>query len=273
MAFLELAGVCKGYGADPCAVLRGVNLEIDRGELVAIVGASGTGKTTLLSMVAGLLAPSRGQVVLDGRVVTRPGPDRAVVFQSYSLLPWMTVLANVQLAVDQVHPGWPAAARRERAEEMIALVNLTAARAKLPHELSGGMRQRTSLARALAADPEVLLMDEPLGALDAFTRATLQDEIERIWRRDRKTALLVTNDVDEALRLADRIVPLGGRPGATLLEPIAVDFARPRDRRVLELQPAWIELRERVVARLRLTARPASEPVRPQGALALEVAA
>jgi nitrate/nitrite transport system ATP-binding protein len=273
MAFLELAGVCKGYRSDPCEVLREVNLELERGELVAIVGASGMGKTTLLSMVAGLLRPDRGQVKLDGQVIRRPGPDRAVVFQSYSLLPWMTVLQNVQLAVDQVHPTWSKAKRRERAEEMVALVNLTPALAKLPHELSGGMRQRTSLARALAADPEVLLMDEPLGALDAFTRANLQDEIERIWRRDRKTALLVTNDVDEALRLADRIVPLGGGPGATLLEPIAVDFARPRDRRALQLHASWQELRARVVDRLRLTARPGTDPGCEVRAPRLEVAA
>ncbi len=255
MAFLEMTGVSKGYGDGAPEVLRNVCLEIARGELVAIVGASGAGKSTLLSLIAGLLRPDRGTVKLDGRVITRPGPERAVVFQTYSLLPWMTVHENVRLAVDQVHPEWSKPRRRERADELIALVNLTPAREKRPHELSGGMRQRVAVARALGADPEILLMDEPFGALDAFTRATLQDEIERIWLEGKKTALLVTNDVDEALRLADRIVPLSSGPGATLLEPIVVDQARPRDRRELARDPRCQQLRAEVFARLRATRR------------------
>ncbi len=251
MAFLELEGVCKGYGPDPRAVLRDVDLHIERGELVAVVGRSGAGKTTLLSIVAGLIAPCRGAVRAGGSVVTRPGPDRAVVFQSYALLPWRTVHENVQLAVDAVHPDWSPARRRDHAEQYIALVNLTPAREKRPHELSGGMRQRVAVARALAMEPMVLLMDEPLAALDALTRATLQEEIEAIWQRDRRTALLVTNDVDEALRLADRIVPLERGPGPSLSEPIAVELPRPRTRQMLARDPRAIALRAEVVARLR----------------------
>jgi nitrate/nitrite transport system ATP-binding protein len=251
MAFLELEGVCKGYGDDPKAVLRDVHLQVDRGELVAVVGRSGAGKTTLLSIIAGLLRPCRGAVRMDGAPVLRPGRDRAVVFQNYSLLPWLTVHQNVLIAIDSVHPDWPKARRAEKADEYVALVNLAKARDKRPHELSGGMRQRVSVARALAMEPEVLLMDEPLAALDALTRGTLQDEIETIWRRERKTAVLVTNDVDEALRLADRIVPLTEGPGATLGEPIPVALARPRQRRALVQDARFHDLRARVLARLR----------------------
>jgi nitrate/nitrite transport system ATP-binding protein len=238
MAFVEIEGVCKGYGDDPCAVVSDLHLTIARGERVAIVGRSGAGKTTLLSMVAGLIHPSRGVIRVGGKVVERPGPERAVVFQSYSLLPWLTVHDNVRLSVDRIHPDWPTARRRERTDEHVALVGLAHARDRRPAQLSGGMRQRVAVARALAMEPELLLMDEPFGALDALTRATLQDEVERIWSRDGNTALLVTNDVDEAIRLADRIVPLTGTP-ATLGIPIAV---RGADR---------LALRARVIAELR----------------------
>ena len=259
MAFLELEGVCKGYGDDPRAVLRDVELQVDRGELVAVVGRSGAGKTTLLSIVAGLIAPCRGVVRAGGKPVTRPGPDRAVVFQSYSLLPWKTVHDNVQLAVDCVHPDWTAARRRAHAEQYVALVNLAAARDKRPHELSGGMRQRVAVARALAMEPEVLLMDEPLAALDALTRAALQDEIEAIWQRHRRTALLVTNDVDEAIRLADRIIPLERGPGASLGAAITVGLPRPRSRQLLARDPRAIAVRAELVARLRNQAPPTLE--------------
>jgi nitrate/nitrite transport system ATP-binding protein len=255
MALLELAGVCKGYGHDPRAVLRDVDLAIDRGELVAVVGRSGAGKTTLLSILAGLVAPSRGTVRMDGKAVTRPGPERAVVFQSYSLLPWKSVDDNVRLAVDRVHAAWPRTKRREHADRYVSLVGLTHARDRRPHELSGGMRQRVAVARALAMEPAVLLMDEPLAALDAFTRAALQVEIENIWQRERRTALLVTNDVDEALRLADRIIPLEVGPlergGASLGAAIAVDLPRPRAGRELERDPRYRALRTELVARLR----------------------
>jgi nitrate/nitrite transport system ATP-binding protein len=251
MAFLELEGVSKDFGGP--AVLRGVDLAIGHGELVAVIGRSVCGKTTLLSIAAGLLAPSSGAVRIAGKPAGGPGPDRAVVFQNYSLLPWLSVHDNVRLAVDRVHPVWSAAERRAKADEYVALVNLAPASSKKPHELSGGMRQRVSVARALAMEPRILLMDEPLAALDALTRGGLQDEIERIWSRARTTALLVTNDVDEAIRLADRIVPMvpaaGG--GATLGAPIEVALPRPRDRRALGHDPRVRALRAEVVARLR----------------------
>jgi nitrate/nitrite transport system ATP-binding protein len=256
MAFLELDGVSKDFGGAP--VLRDVNLAIGHGELVAVIGRSGSGKTTLLSIAAGLLAPTAGAVRVGGAPVRGPGPDRAVVFQNYSLLPWLTVHENVRLAVDRVHPTWSAAQRRAKADEYVALVNLTPAAGKKPSQLSGGMRQRVSVARALAMEPQMLLMDEPLAALDALTRGSLQDEIERIWSRSRTTALLVTNDVDEAIRLADRIVPVVPAPGggATLGAAIDVALPRPRERRALIHEPRVRTLRDHVVARLRGGAPP-----------------
>jgi nitrate/nitrite transport system ATP-binding protein len=249
MAFLELKGVGKGFGAHGARtdVLRNIHLEIEKGEFVAIVGYSGAGKTTLLSLMAGLLRPDAGEIRLGGRAVTGPGRDRGVVFQNYSLLPWMTVFENVRLAVDQAFPSWPAERRREHTDAHIALVNLSAARHQRPRELSGGMRQRVSVARALAMDPEVLLLDEPLSALDALTRATLQDEIARIWERDRKTVVLITNDVDEGILLADRIVPLSAGPGASLGASIEVDIARPRDRKAINHDPRFKAVRRRVI--------------------------
>jgi nitrate/nitrite transport system ATP-binding protein len=218
MAFLELDGVCKGYGDDPRAVLREVHLSMEQGERIAVVGRSGVGKTTLLSLIAGLLRPCAGEVRLRGKRVRGPGPDRAVVFQNYSLLPWLTVHENVALAVDRVHPEWPAARRRDEVDRHVALVGLAAARDKRPAQLSGGMRQRVSVARALAMDPQILLMDEPFGALDALTRVGLQEEVRRIWQERGVTALLVTNDVREAHLLGDRVLTLAG--GSLGAEPV-----------------------------------------------------
>ncbi len=187
-SFLELSGVGKGYGKGDARseVLADINLSVERGELVGIVGYSGAGKTTLVSLMAGLTAPDRGTIRLGGKPVSGPGADRGVVFQNYSLLPWLTAYENVHLAVDQRFGDWPRDKKRAHTEQHLALVNLAAARDKRPSELSGGMRQRVALARALAVDPEVLLMDEPLSALDALTRATLQDEIARIWEREQE---------------------------------------------------------------------------------------
>jgi len=249
MAFLVMSGVRKGYGpaGRRVSVLRDIDLELEKGEFVAIVGYSGSGKTTLLSIAAGLVAPDAGQVWLDGREVTHPGPDRGVVFQNYSLLPWMTVRDNVALAVDQVFPQWSRERRGEHVDRHIAMVNLSSARDKKPAQLSGGMRQRVAVARALAMDPQVLLLDEPLGALDALTRATLQEEIARIWADDRKTVVMVTNDVDEGILLADRIVPLTAGPDATLGPPVVVDLPRPRRRKALNHVPRFKEIRGTVI--------------------------
>ena len=248
MPFLQLTSVGKSFG-DTC-VLRDVNLSVERGEFVAIVGYSGSGKTTLLSLIAGLMRADTGSVTVNDLEVTDPGPDRGVVFQNYSLLPWLTVQENIARAVDQVFPNHSAERRRQRVEDYIALVNLTPARHKLPRQLSGGMRQRVSVARALAMDPQVLLLDEPLSALDALTRATLQDELERIWSADRKTVLLITNDVDEGLLLADRIIPLTPGPGATLGEPVTIDLPRPRDRRSLNHDARFKRLRADISQKL-----------------------
>jgi nitrate/nitrite transport system ATP-binding protein len=227
-------------------VLRGVNLNVQRGEFVAIVGYSGSGKSTLMSLLAGLTAPDSGYVLFDGAQVAGPGPERGIVFQNYSLLPWLTVYGNIGLAVNQVMRDWPAKRRDEQIRHFIELVNLTPAIHKRPHELSGGMRQRVSLARTLATSPQVLLLDEPLSALDALTRAVLQQEVARIWSEQRTTCVMITNDIDEAILLADRIVPLTPGPAATLGPSFTVEIARPRNRKELNHDPEFKHLRNAV---------------------------
>jgi len=203
-----------------------------------------------LSRTVRLTAPDRGTIRFAGDPVTGPGADRGVVFQNYSLLPWLTAFENVHLGVDQRFAAWPHDRKQAHTERHLALVNLAAARDKRPSELSGGMRQRVALARALAMDPEVLLMDEPLSALDALTRATLQDEIARIWEAHRKTVVMITNDVDEALLLADRIIPLSIGPAATLGPPVAVSIPRPRDRKTMNHDARFKAVRNEVIAYL-----------------------
>jgi nitrate/nitrite transport system ATP-binding protein len=256
---LELREIRKAYGSRQ--VLGGIDLAIERGEFVAIVGYSGAGKTTLLSIMAGILLPDSGSILFDGHPVEGPGPERAVIFQNYSLLPWMSAFENVALAVDQVFPDRSPEERRAHVEKHLAMVKLLDARHKKPHELSGGMRQRVAVARALAMDPEMLLMDEPLGALDALTRASLQDEIEKIWRDARKTALLITNDVDEGILLADRIVPLSAGPGAVLGPPVPIDLPRPRDRKAVNHDPRFRKARNAVLQYLLGSGRRAPEEV------------
>jgi len=231
MAFLELKNISKGYGPKSrrTEVLHDINLSVERGEFVAIVGYSGAGKTTLLSIIAGLMRPDSGTLTLNDLDITAPGPDRGIVFQNYSLLPWLTVFENIYIAVDQCFPNWTPAKKAEHTERHIAMVNLTPAREKRPGELSGGMRQRVSVARALAMDPQILLLDEPLSALDALTRATLQDEISRIWLENKKTVVLITNDPDEGIYLADRIIPLTAGPGLPICMPGT--YATPNARR------------------------------------------
>jgi nitrate/nitrite transport system ATP-binding protein len=203
-----------------------------------------------MSLLAGLIRPDSGTVKLAGQEMDGPGPDRGLVFQNYSLLPWLTVFENVKLAVDQVLADKPEAERIAHTEKFVAMVNLAKARDKKPSELSGGMRQRVSVARTLAMNPKVLLLDEPLSALDALTRATLQDEIARIWQESRTTVVLVTNDPDEAILLADRVVPLTRGPNATLAASIPITLPRPRDRRFLNENAEFKQLRNQVVASL-----------------------
>jgi nitrate/nitrite transport system ATP-binding protein len=255
--YLEVKAVEKSYVTPrgTTRVLGGVTLGLEAGEFVAIVGYSGSGKTTLISLIGGLIAPDAGEIVLDGARVTEAGPDRGIVFQQYSLLPWMTVYENVALAVDAVNPGRSAGERRALTEELIELVNLTPAARKRLRELSGGMRQRVAVARGLGMQPKVLLMDEPFSALDALTRATLQDELLRIWTVRRSTVVLVTNDVDEAVLLADRIYPMTPGPGAVLGPAIEVALPRPRERRHMSLTPAYQKARQGIVEFLRARRR------------------
>jgi len=252
MAFLELKGVSKSYGEGSARteVLKDINLAVEEGEFVAILGFSGSGKTTLISTIAGLASPDAGEVLLKGQPIKGPGPDRGVVFQSYSLMPWLTVFDNIALAVDQVFSKEPKAERKARTNRYIDMVGLGHAADRRPAELSGGMRQRVAVARALAMSPQILLLDEPLSALDALTRSKLQDEIEKIWEQDKRTVVLITNDVDEAILLADRIIPLTVGPGATLGQEFKVDIARPRDHTTLSSDPVFQKLRQEVTSYL-----------------------
>ena len=237
---LSLAYERRSGGA--LLALADVDLAIRDGELVTIVGPSGCGKSTLLMLIAALLSPSSGSVRLDGRPVTRPGSDRALVFQDFALLPWRTVLANVELGLEL--KGVAAPERSEIARRHIAMVGLRAFERSYPHQLSGGMRQRVGIARALAVEPEVLLMDEPFGALDAQNRQVMGSELLRIWERGRKTILFVTHDIDEAIYLADRIVVMSASPGRVIAD-IAVTLERPRP---LEIRndPVFTSYRQRI---------------------------
>lgn len=244
---LTLKGVTKAYPGTP--VLNGIDLEVAEGEFVAILGFSGTGKTTLISLIAGLIEPDAGEIAIRGRPVDGPGRDTSLVFQSYSLFPWLTVEGNVALAVDALHKDKSKEERAALVRDKIALVGLSHASDRKPAELSGGMRQRVAVARALAMTPEILLLDEPLSALDALTRAKLQAEIDRIREQEKRTILLITNDVDEALLLADRVAVLNPNSGR-LGEIFPVAIARPRDKTALNHEPAYKALRNRIATYL-----------------------
>lgn len=245
---LELKNVCKSYGEGnlKTSILKEINLDIREGEFIAIVGFSGSGKTTLISLIAGLIQADNGEVLKNGQAIVEPGPDRGVVFQNYSLMPWLTVYENVALAVDAIHKDLSAEQRRAHTEKYVKMVNLGRAMDKKPSELSGGMRQRVNVARALAANPEVLLLDEPLSALDALTRGNLQDEILQIWDQDKKTVILITNDVDEAIYMADRVIPLNPGPDADFGPAFEIHLQRPRDRTALNHDPEFKRLRAEI---------------------------
>lgn len=245
MSYLEIDNASIGFGPhdNRYEVLTNVNLSVEENEFVAVVGFSGAGKSTLISLLAGLLQPDSGEIRLGGEVIKEPSPRLGIMFQNYSLLPWLTVAENVELAVKQVFPKFSKAELREHVEKYVAMVKLTPALGKKPSELSGGMRQRASLARTLSMQPEILLLDEPLSALDALTRAEIQDEIIRIWENDKRTIVMITNDVDEAVLMADRIVPLTMGPDATLDEPFPVNLERPRNRTTLNTNPEFRRLR------------------------------
>ncbi|MEJ8473207.1 ABC transporter ATP-binding protein [Roseibium algae] len=248
MAFLEISNVSKSYGegANRSDVLDDINLKVDEGEFIAIVGFSGTGKTTLISLLAGLIEPDSGGIIFKDKEISGPSPERGVVFQSYSLMPWLTVAGNVSLAVDSVFKKKPSSERKAIADKYIQMVGLGHAKDRKPTELSGGMRQRVAVARALAMQPELLLMDEPLSALDALTRAKLQDEFAAICEQEKKTIVLITNDVDEAILLADRIIPLKPGTPATLGPEFKVAFNRPRNRSEMNSDDDFIKLRAEI---------------------------
>jgi nitrate/nitrite transport system ATP-binding protein len=252
MSFLEISAMSKSYGEGEnlTEVLSNINLKVNEGEFIAIVGFSGSGKTTLISALAGLIKPDSGGVIFKGAEIDGPGAERGVVFQSYSLMPWMTVAGNVGLAVDSVFGKKSKTERKAIVDKYIDMVGLSHAADRKPSELSGGMRQRVAVARALAMQPEVLLLDEPLSALDALTRAKLQDEFADICQKERKTIILITNDVDEAILLADRIIPLTPAPKATLGPDFKVDIPRPRDRADMNSNDDFIGLRAEVTSYL-----------------------
>ncbi|MGI3167911.1 ABC transporter ATP-binding protein [Pseudooceanicola sp. C21-150M6] len=246
MGILTFDNVSKsfGQGTNAAHVLKGINLDVAEGEFLVILGFSGTGKTTLINLMAGLDEPTTGTVTFKGKPIAGPGPERGVIFQNYSLMPWLTVQGNVQLALDSVFPSMGKVEKAQTVARYIKMVGLSHAASRRPAELSGGMRQRVNVARALAMNPEVLLLDEPLSALDALTRANLADEIEQIWQQDKKTCVLITNDVDEAIVLADRIVALN--PDGTLGAEFKVTIPRPRERTAMNHDETFKKLRAEV---------------------------
>ncbi len=247
--FVDISGVHKlfGSGKSRYHALAGGDLRIAKGEFVSIIGHSGCGKSTLLNLVAGLYLPTTGTVAVNGKEVTEPGLDRAVVFQSHSLLPWLTVLENVLVAVDSVYPEKSKEFRLEEARKYVEMVHLTPHAKKKPGQLSGGMKQRVGIARAFAADPQVLLLDEPFGALDALTRGSMQDELTTIWERNRKTVMMITHDVDEAVFLSDRIVLMSNGPAAVIAKVVDVPIPRPRTREALLEDSHYLEIRKELL--------------------------
>ena len=243
--FLVINNVKKSFPtADgEYVVLNGVNLTVKKGEFICVIGHSGCGKSTLLNMVSGFSMPTSGTVKLKGKSIERPGPDRMVVFQGYALLPWLTVYENVYLAVNAVYPDKPKGEKDEIVKDHLKMVGLMEAMDKTPPQVSGGMRQRVAIARALSIRPEVLVLDEPFGALDAITKEELQEELLKIWNHSRSTVLMITHDIDEALFLADKLVMMTNGPSAAIGEVLESPFKRPRDRaRIMEM-PEYYKIR------------------------------
>jgi bicarbonate transport system ATP-binding protein len=243
----EQLGKVYATPTGPYPVLENINFTVNQGEFVCVIGHSGCGKSTLLNMVSGFAKPSSGQVLLNGKPIEKPGPDRMVVFQGYALLPWMTAYENVYLGIDSVKPNLPEHEKREITLEHLEMVGLTAAAEKKITQISGGMKQRVAIARALAIRPEVLILDEPFGALDAITKEELQEELLKIWNTQRCTVLMITHDIDEALFLADRLVMMTNGPAAGIGEILAIDFPRPRSREDIMEDPRYYELRNQAL--------------------------
>lgn len=249
--FLCLEKVEKRFpipGKDDYVAVTDVNLEIKENEIISIIGHSGCGKSTLLNMISGLDAQTAGSITLEGKEIKGPGPDRAVVFQNHSLLPWLSVYENIEMAVKKVMPELDAAELRERVEKYISMVNLDHAKDKAPGEISGGMKQRVGIARALSITPKVLLMDEPFGALDSLTRANLQEHLMRIQEKVKNTVIIITHDIDEAVLLSDRVIMMTNGPEATIGEILEVNLERPRNRVELQHDPEYIRCREAILS-------------------------
>ena len=247
--FLIVDNVSKVYPTKKGSftVLDGVNLTVQEGEFICVIGHSGCGKSTLLNMISGFAFPTHGEVRVQGKRITKPGPDRMVVFQNYALLPWRTAFENIYLAVHAVYPNKSQAEKRSIVREHLAMVGLSEAADKKPPQLSGGMRQRVSIARALAIRPQVLILDEPFGALDAITKEELQEELLKIWNEHRCTVLMITHDIDEALFLADRLVMMTNGPAAKIGEIMQIPFSRPRDRARIMEDPQYYKLRNQAL--------------------------
>mgnify|MGYP002776992853 CR=1 FL=1 len=243
--FLEISHLQKAYktGERETVILKDVNLTIGDREFISIIGHSGCGKSTLLKIVAGLEKATSGTVRLEGREIRKPGAERMMVFQQYSLLPWLTVSQNIRLAIDEVLKDASPVEKKQIVSEHLAMVNLTAAADKYPDEISGGMKQRVGIARALATRPKMLLMDEPFGALDALTRGKLQRQVLEIWENHRQAVMMITHDVDEAIYMSDRIVLMTNGPEATIGEILDIPFAHPRDRTKIRNSPEYYQLR------------------------------
>ncbi len=248
-AFLRFENVSKVYptAKGPYPVLDGIDLSVNESEFMCVIGHSGCGKSTLLNMVSGFSIPSDGRVVLHGNAITKPGPDRMVVFQGYALLPWFSAYENVYLAIDSVKPDLSEREKREITREHLAMVGLTEAADKKIPQLSGGMKQRVAIARALAIRPEVLILDEPFGALDAITKEELQEELLTIWNTQKCTVLMITHDIDEALFLADRLVMMTNGPAAKIGEILEITFPRPRNREEIMEDPLYYDLRNQAL--------------------------
>lgn len=249
--FLDLEGVEKVFPlpkGEKYVAVTDVNLSIKENEIISIIGHSGCGKSTLLNMIAGLDMATAGGIILDNKEITGPGPERAVVFQNHSLLPWLSVYQNIELAVKKVMPELDAKELRERVEKFVSMVNLDAAKDKFPGEISGGMKQRVGIARALSIKPKVLLMDEPFGALDSLTRANLQEHLMRIQQSVKNTVIIITHDIDEAVLLSDRVIMMTNGPHATIGEILEVNLERPRDRVALQSDPEYIRCREAILS-------------------------
>ena len=266
MSYLEIDHVTKLFpaaeGGGEVCVFRDVNFKIEQGEFVTMVGHSGCGKSTLLNIIAGLERASGGGVVLEGREIRRPGMDRMVVFQNFSLMPWMTVFDNIRLAVRAAHPDWHRTNVDRFVQRYVDMVGLTGAERKRPAALSGGMRQRVGLARAFSTEPKVLLLDEPFAQIDALTRGVIQDELVRMWTASRSTVFMVTHDVDEAIVLSDRVALMTSGPEARLAELVDVKLPRPRSRAALIDEPEYLRLRTHILRFLVQGARsgPGEEP-------------